>query len=333
MSYILAIESSCDDTAAAVISGRKIHSNIVSSQSTHNNFGGVVPELASREHQKNIVSVVSQALDKAKINKNDLSAVAFSNGPGLVGSLLVGSSFAKSLSLVLNIPLLAVDHLQAHVLAHYIEDANNIAPKFPFLCLLVSGGHTQILLVKDYFTMEIVGKTLDDAAGEAFDKIGKLLGLGYPAGPLLDKLAKEGDCNRFTFTHPKVEDYNYSFSGLKTAVLYFLRKELAKDEFFIENNLKDLCASIQKTIIDILMKPLVKASKDYGVKEVAIAGGVSANSLLRKEILAGDWNSYIPKFEYTTDNAAMVAMVASFLFEKNIFSSLDTKPYARQSAS
>ena len=332
-SIILGIESSCDDTSAAIIRGNKILSNIAANQAIHNEYGGVVPELASRAHQQNIIPVVEKSVSKANIQQKDISAVGFTRGPGLLGSLLVGTSFAKSLAMSLNVPLIEVNHLQAHILAHFIDDANIAPPPFPFLCLTVSGGHTMIVLVKDYFDMEIIGKTIDDAAGEAFDKIGKIMDLDYPAGPIIDKLAKLGDENAFTFGKPKLENYDYSFSGIKTSVLYFLQKQLKENPNFIKENVENLCASVQKTIVDVLMQKLEKAAKDYNVKEVAIAGGVSANSGLRnamqKNVEKLGWNVYIPKFEYTTDNAAMIAMVAKLKFERGEFTDLRTSATAR----
>lgn len=330
---ILGIESSCDDTSAAVIQGNKILSNIAANQEIHNEYGGVVPELASRAHQQNIIPVVETSVSKANIQQKDISAIGFTRGPGLLGSLLVGTSFAKSLAMSLKVPLIEVNHLQAHILAHFIEDANPVPPKFPFLCLTVSGGHTMIVLVKDYFDMEIIGKTTDDAAGEAFDKIGKILGLDYPAGPIVDRLAKEGNPDAFKFNKPRLELYNYSFSGIKTSVLYFIQKETKKNPDFIKENLNDLCASVQKCIVEILMEKLEKAAADYGIKEVAIAGGVSANSALRQAMKENaeklDWNIYIPKFEYTTDNAAMIAMVAKLKFERGEFADLSVAATAR----
>ena len=330
---ILGIESSCDDTSAAIINGNKILSNIAANQTVHQEYGGVVPELASRAHQQNIIPVVEKSFTKANIQQKDISAIGFTRGPGLLGSLLVGTSFAKSLAMSLDVPLIEVNHLQAHILCHFIEDANPMPPKFPFLCLTVSGGHTMIVLVKDYFDMEIIGKTIDDAAGEAFDKIGKIMGLDYPAGPIIDKLAKLGNPDAFTFGKPKLENYDYSFSGIKTSVLYFLQKQLKENPNFIQENIENLCASVQKTIIDVLMKKLEKAAKDYDVKEVAIAGGVSANSGLReamqKNVEKLGWNVYIPKFEYTTDNAAMIAMVAKLKFERGEFTDLRTSATAR----
>ncbi|PPZ92522.1 tRNA (adenosine(37)-N6)-threonylcarbamoyltransferase complex transferase subunit TsaD [Cloacibacterium normanense] len=330
---ILGIESSCDDTSAAIINGNKILSNIAANQTVHQEYGGVVPELASRAHQQNIIPVVEKSFTKANIQQKDISAIGFTRGPGLLGSLLVGTSFAKSLAMSLDVPLIEVNHLQAHILCHFIEDANPMPPKFPFLCLTVSGGHTMIVLVKDYFDMEIIGKTIDDAAGEAFDKIGKIMGLDYPAGPIIDKLAKLGNPDAFTFGKPKLENYDYSFSGIKTSVLYFLQKQLKENPNFIQENVENLCASVQKTIIDVLMKKLEKAAKDYDVKEVAIAGGVSANSGLREAMQNNveklGWNVYIPKFEYTTDNAAMIAMVAKLKFECGEFTDLRTSATAR----
>ena len=330
---ILGIESSCDDTSAAIINGNKILSNIAANQTVHQEYGGVVPELASRAHQQNIIPVVEKSFTKANIQQKDISAIGFTRGPGLLGSLLVGTSFAKSLAMSLDVPLIEVNHLQAHILCHFIEDANPMPPKFPFLCLTVSGGHTMIVLVKDYFDMEIIGKTIDDAAGEAFDKIGKIMGLDYPAGPIIDKLAKLGNPDAFTFGKPKLENYDYSFSGIKTSVLYFLQKQLKENPNFIQENVENLCASVQKTIIDVLMKKLEKAANDYDVKEVAIAGGVSANSGLREAMQNNveklGWNVYIPKFEYTTDNAAMIAMVAKLKFERGEFTDLRTSATAR----
>lgn len=332
-SIILGIESSCDDTSAAVIQGRNIRSNVAATQTIHNEYGGVVPELASRAHQQNIIPVVQQAIQKANIHKKDIKAIGFTRGPGLLGSLLVGTSFAKSLAMSLNVPLIEVNHLQAHILAHFIDDANPQPPKFPFICLTVSGGHTMIVLVKDYFDMEIIGKSIDDAAGEAFDKIGKILGLDYPAGPIIDKLAKLGNPNAFQFSKPKVDGYDYSFSGVKTSVLYFIQKEIKKHPNFIEENLNDLCASVQHTIIEILINKLELAAKDFSINEIAIAGGVSANSELRNTMNINaetkGWNIYIPKFEYTTDNAAMIAMVAQLKYERNQFTDLNTSATAK----
>lgn len=330
---ILGIESSCDDTSAAIIRGNKILSNVATTQEIHKEYGGVVPELASRAHQQNIIPVVQKSLNVANIQQNNISAIGFTRGPGLLGSLLVGTSFAKSLAMSLDVPLIEVNHLQAHILAHFIEDANPTPPKFPFLCLTVSGGHTMIVLVKDFFEMEIIGKSIDDAAGEAFDKIGKILGLDYPAGAIIDKLAKNGNPNAFQFGKPKIENYDYSFSGVKTSVLYFIQKELQKNPDFIQENLDDLCASVQKTIIDILMKKLEKAAEELNIKETAISGGVSANSELRKAMQTKaeklGWNIFIPKFEYTTDNAAMIAMVAQLKYERGEFTDLRTTATAK----
>jgi N6-L-threonylcarbamoyladenine synthase len=332
-SIILGIESSCDDTSAAIIQGNKILSNIAANQEIHNEYGGVVPELASRAHQQNIIPVVDQSVTKANIQQKDISAIGFTRGPGLLGSLLVGTSFAKSLAMSLNVPLIEVNHLQAHILAHFIDDANPKPPKFPFLCLTVSGGHTMIVVVKDYFDMEIIGKTIDDAAGEAFDKIGKIFDLDYPAGPIVDRLAKTGNPNAFKFNKPRIDNYNYSFSGIKTSVLYFIQKEVQKNPNFIQENLADLCASVQKTIVEILMDKVEKAAKELGINEVAIAGGVSANSGLREAMQKNteklNWEIYIPKFEYTTDNAAMIAMVAKLKFDRGEFADLSISATAR----
>ena len=311
--FILAIESSCDDTAAAVLHNDKVLSNVVANQLIHNQYGGVVPELASRAHQQNIVPVIDAALKKANINKEQLSAIAFTQGPGLMGSLLVGSSFAKSLSLALNIPLIAVNHMQAHILAHFIDEEGFDKPSFPFLALTISGGHTQIVKVKDFFDMEIIGETTDDAVGEAFDKSAKILGLPYPGGPLVDKYAKLGNPKAFVFTKPKVPGLDFSFSGLKTAILYFIQKKKLENSNFIEENLNDICASIQHTIVEILMDKLKLAVKETGIKQIAIGGGVSANSGIRNTLAGAEnkygWKTYIPKFEYTTDNAAMIGIV------------------------
>lgn len=331
---ILGIESSCDDTAAAVIKDGKILANIIANQEVHKAYGGVVPELASRAHQQNIVPVVDAALKKAGIDKKDISAVAYTNGPGLLGSLLVGSSFAKAFAMGLNIPTIEVNHMHGHILAHFIEesDGSSNKPSFPFICLTVSGGHTQIVRVSDYFKMEIIGETIDDAAGEAFDKVAKMLSLPYPGGPLLDKYAQLGNPTRFEFPHPKVKDLNYSFSGLKTSVLYFLKRELEKNENFITENLNDICASVQKTIVDILMINLKKAAKQTGIKEIAIAGGVSANSELRKRLLELEQENYkvfIPKFEYCTDNAGMIAITGYHHYLQQNFGTQQSVPNAR----
>jgi N6-L-threonylcarbamoyladenine synthase len=311
--YILAIESSCDDTAAAILQNDKVLSNIVANQLIHNQYGGVVPELASRAHQQNIVPVIDAALRKANIQKEQLTAIAFTQGPGLMGSLLVGSSFAKSLSLALNIPLIAVNHMQAHILAHFIDEEGYQKPEFPFLALTISGGHTQIVKVNAYFDMEIIGETTDDAVGEAFDKSAKILGLTYPGGPLVDKNAQLGNPKTFTFTKPKVPGLDFSFSGLKTAILYFIQKNLAQNPAFIEENINDICASVQYTIIEILMDKIKLAVAQTGINRIAIGGGVSANSGIRTAMKEAQtqfgWQTYIPKFEYTTDNAAMIGIV------------------------
>jgi N6-L-threonylcarbamoyladenine synthase len=335
MVTILGIESSCDDTAAAIIQDGMLLSNVISSQKVHESYGGVVPELASRAHQQNIVPTVSEALRQAGIDKKEIDAIAFTRGPGLLGSLLVGTSFAKGFSTALDIPLVDVNHLQAHVLAHFIGEkgSENKQPVFPFLCLLVSGGNSQIVLVKSHKEMEIIGQTIDDAAGEAFDKCAKVMGLPYPGGPVVDKLAKVGDATRFKLNKPHIQGYDYSFSGLKTSFLYLLRDELKKDADFIENNKADLCASLQQTIVDILMDKLQKAAKDLSIKEVAVAGGVSANSGLREAFEQAKerfgWNIYIPKFGYTTDNAAMVAISGYYKYLEKDFCPIDAAPYAR----
>ncbi|WP_395065691.1 tRNA (adenosine(37)-N6)-threonylcarbamoyltransferase complex transferase subunit TsaD [Flavobacterium sp.] len=311
--FILAIESSCDDTAAAVLKNNKVLSNIVAGQKIHEEYGGVVPELASRAHQQNIVPVIDMALKKANISKNQLSAIAFTQGPGLMGSLLVGSSFAKSLSMALNIPLIAVNHMHAHILAHFIEEEGYNMPQFPFLALTISGGHTQIVVVKSFFDMEIIGETTDDAVGEAFDKSAKIMGLPYPGGPLIDKFAKEGNPKKYQFTKPKVPALNFSFSGLKTQILYFIQKNVIENSNFIEENKADICASIQYTIIEILMDKLKMAVAQTGINQIAIGGGVSANSGIRQTLKEAEtkygWKTFIPKFEYTTDNAAMIGIV------------------------
>ena len=337
MITILGIESSCDDTSAAVIRDGVILSNVIAGQAVHERYGGVVPELASRAHQQNIIPVVHDALKQAEVSKEDISAVAFTRGPGLLGSLLVGTSFAKGFSSALNIPMIEVNHLQAHVLAHFIKEDKNDTnqPAFPFLCLLVSGGNSQIILVKSYDNMEIIGKTIDDAAGEAFDKCAKVMGLGYPGGPVVDRLAKMGDSEKFTFSKPRIDGYDYSFSGLKTSFLYFLRDELKLNSDFIEEYKNDLCASLQKTIVDILMNKLYLASEDFGIKEVAVAGGVSANSGLRNAFEEYSqkygWKIHIPKFAYTTDNAAMVAISGYYKYLARDFANHDVTPYARVS--
>jgi N6-L-threonylcarbamoyladenine synthase len=339
---ILGIESSCDDTSAAVFRDGKILANITAGQDIHRQYGGVVPELASRNHQQNIVPVIDAALKQAGISCSDLSAVAFTRGPGLIGSLLVGASFAKSLSLALNIPLIEVNHMQGHILAHFIEnqdarlksqDGSNRAPKFPFLCLTVSGGHTQIVRVRDFLDFELIGETMDDAVGEAFDKAAKIIGLPYPGGPLIDKHAQSGNSLAFKFPKTKMDGYNYSFSGIKTAFLNFINNSLQKDPDFVKNSIDDICASYQSHLISVLLEKLETAAGDLNIKEIAIAGGVSANSGLRKSIKElGDkkgWNVYIPPFEYCTDNAAMIAQVAYYKFQKKEFCDLSVSPAAR----
>jgi N6-L-threonylcarbamoyladenine synthase len=333
--YILGIESSCDDTSAAVLEDTFMLSNVIANQQVHKDFGGVVPELASRAHQQNIIPVVDKALKDANVRKEQLSAIAFTRGPGLLGSLLVGTSFAKAMSLGLEIPLVEVNHLQAHILSHFIQQKDRIkpVPAFPFLCLTVSGGHTQIVLVKDYFSTEIIGTTIDDAAGEAFDKAAKIMGLDYPGGPLVDKYAREGNPTAFKFSKAILPGLDYSFSGLKTSFLYFLRDRLKEDALFIEKNLADLCASIQSAIIETLMDKLLKASVQTGITEVAIAGGVSANSGLRKAILDLEekkgWKVYIPEFQFTTDNAAMISISGYFKFLSGELSTQSVTPYSR----
>ena len=331
---ILAIESSCDDTGAAVLQNNRVLSSKIANQKVHAEFGGVVPELASRAHQQNIVPVVDMAIKAAGIDKKDLDAIAFTKGPGLLGSLLVGTSFAKSMALSLGIPLIAVNHMQGHVLAHFIDEEGHQEPPFPFLCLTISGGHTQILKVNEYIDFEILGETIDDAVGEAFDKSAKILGLPYPGGPLIDKYAQSGDPNRFKFSKPKTKnELDFSFSGLKTGILYFLQREQKKDENFIDENLNDICASIQGTIVDILMDKLEKASKKTGIKHIAIAGGVSANSRIRKALHENEeklgWTTYIPKFEYTTDNAAMIGIVGYLKYINNNYTDESTLATAR----
>ena len=329
---ILGIESSCDDTSAAVLKDGKILANIVANQSIHELYGGVVPELASRAHQQNIIPVVDHAIKRAGIKKEDIDAIAFTRGPGLMGSLLVGTSFSKAFALGLNIPLIEVNHMQGHILAHFIE-GENPKPSFPFLCLTVSGGHTQIVLVKDFFDMHILGETIDDAAGEAFDKAAKIMGLPYPGGPLIDKYAKDGNPNAFKFSKPQIPEFNFSFSGLKTGFMNFINNEKAKNEHFVTENLADICASIQATIIDILLSKLKAASKHTGINQIAIAGGVSANSELRNKLnklqKELDWQMFIPKFEYCTDNAAMIAVTGYYKFLKNDFSNQAAIPTAR----
>ena len=327
---ILALESSCDETSASIIQDGEVRSNTILSQSVHEIYGGVVPELASRAHQQHIISVVNQALKEGGISIDELNAIAFSQGPGLLGSLLVGISFAKGLSIAKNIPLISVNHMQAHILAHFIEDPK---PGFPFLCLTISGGHTQLVLVSDYLDMKVLGETRDDAVGEAFDKIGKMLGFPYPSGYLIDEHAKEGDPLKFKFPSTSVPGYDYSFSGIKTAVLYFLRDMLQKDEHFIEKNLNDLCASIQHTLIEMLMEKLILCAKENNIKEIAIAGGVAANSEIRNHLIGlsehYDWKTYIPKLEYCTDNAAMIGIAGYFKLLEGQLCDLTVVPDAR----
>jgi N6-L-threonylcarbamoyladenine synthase len=332
---ILGIESSCDDTSAAVVADGKILASIIAGQKVHEAYGGVVPELASRAHQQNIVPVTDHALKTAGISKREISAIAYTRGPGLMGSLLVGASFAKSMALALDVPLIEVNHMQAHVLAHFIREkdgAGNI-PSFPFICLTVSGGHTQLLMVRDFFDMEVIGETTDDAAGEAFDKVAKIIGLPYPGGPVVDELAAQGNPDKYPFPHPRVPEFNFSFSGLKTSFLYFIRDSIKKDPDFIENNKADICASIQKTIVDILADKLLAVARAKGIKEIAVAGGVSANSGLREK-LSGmarkeGWKLYIPPAKYCTDNAAMIAVTGYFKYLRKDFSTQEAAPSAR----
>lgn len=329
--YILAIESSCDETSAAVMQGDRVLSNIIATQSVHEKYGGVVPELASRAHQANIVPVVHQAIKEAGIEMKDLCAIAYTQGPGLMGSLHVGASFAKSMAMSLNIPLIPVHHMQAHILAHFIKDsAEQVVPGFPFMCLTVSGGHTQIVKVHSPQKMELIGETIDDAAGEAFDKAAKVLGLPYPGGPMIDKLAKEGDAMKYKFTTPRIAGFNYSFSGLKTNLLYFLRDHQKQDADFIEKEMKNICASYQRTVVTYLLSQLEKAAKEHQVKDICLAGGVSANSELRqrfKEMCERNgWRAFIPPFAYCTDNAAMIGITAHFKYEAKDFGQLTDVP-------
>lgn len=330
MGVILGIESSCDETSASVCINGKVINNEIANQTIHEQYGGVVPELASREHQRNIVPVIDHVLTHAGINVKDLDGIAYTRGPGLLGALLIGSSFAKSIAAALDIPLIPVHHMKAHVLAHFIEDPK---PDFPFICLTVSGGHTQILRVNSPTEMQILGQTQDDAVGEAFDKAAKLLGLPYPGGPMIDKLAKEGDPNKFTFSESEMPGLDYSFSGIKTSILYFLRKEVQRNEQFISENLDDLAASIQRTLISMLMKKLTLAAQQEGINQIAIAGGVSANSGLRntlqQEAKNRDWEIFIPDFQYCTDNAGMIAISGHFLFEHGQFGDLKDSPLPR----
>jgi tRNA N6-adenosine threonylcarbamoyltransferase len=327
---ILAIESSCDETSAAVYKDETVLSNIVATQDVHKEYGGVVPELASRAHQQNIIPVVSRALTEAEIMKEELSAIAFTRGPGLLGALIVGTSFAKAMALGLQIPLIEVNHMQAHILAHFIDEPK---PKFPFLCLTVSGGHTQIVLVKDFLKMEVIGETKDDAAGEAFDKTAKLLGLDYPGGPYIDYYAKKGDGEKFQFAKSRVPDYDFSFSGLKTSVLYFLKKELKNDADFIKKNIADIAAGVQKAIVEMLTEKLEKAAVDYKIDQIAIAGGVSVNSGLRMAITQraeeNNWQTYFPALAYCTDNAAMIAVAGYYKYLAKDFAGLELAPLAR----
>ncbi|MFB5945273.1 tRNA (adenosine(37)-N6)-threonylcarbamoyltransferase complex transferase subunit TsaD [Albibacterium profundi] len=332
MATILGIESTCDETSASICIDGKIYSNIIANQAVHGKYGGVVPELASRAHQQNIIPTVDQCIIDAKIHKNDIDAVAFSRGPGLLGSLLVGTSFAKAFALSKNIPLIEINHMQAHILAHFIEDPK---PEFPFLCLTVSGGHTQIVKVNNYFEMELIGQTLDDAAGEAFDKTAKILNLPYPGGPLIDRYAQQGDPLRFQFPEPNVPEFNFSFSGLKTSILYFIQRNTAKNPSFVEDNLVDICASIQDRIVSILLNKLETAAKSLGIKNIAIAGGVSANSGLRSTLkergAENQWNIFIPKFEYCTDNAAMISIAGYYKYLEKDFTTQDVAPLTRWS--
>ena len=334
---ILAIESSCDDTSAAVIVDGILRSNVIASQKVHEEFGGVVPELASRAHQQNILPVVSEALRRAEVTMDQVDAIAFTRGPGLLGSLLVGTSFTKGLAVATGKSIIEVNHLQGHILSHFVkvEGRDNRCPQFPFLCLLVSGGHTQIVRVDDPLHFEILGHTIDDAVGEAFDKCAKLMGLGYPGGPVVDRLAKEGDEKRFRFAKPNIPGLDYSFSGIKTSILYFLREQVASDPDFVEKNKADLCASFQKDLIDILLKKLILAAKQTGIRQVAIAGGVSANSGLRSRIVSEGrkrgWNTYLPAFKFTTDNAAMIAIAGYFHYLAGERCTLDVAPVSRVS--
>ena len=331
--YILGIESSCDDTSASVLCDGKVLSNLIANQEIHKSFGGVVPELASRAHQQNIIPVVNQAINNANIDKNQLNAIAYTRGPGLLGSLLVGSSFAKSLSMGLNVPLIEVNHMQAHLLAHFIEDCGNEKPTFPFIGVTISGGHTQIVLVENYFDMEIIGETLDDAIGETFDKCGKMLGLPYPAGPHIDKHSKNGDSKKYKFTKPKVGGLNYSFSGLKTGFMRFIQKEKNNNDDFISNELENLCASLQSTIVEILFEKIILATKQTEINKVVFGGGVSCNSGIiekfKQNEIIENYKSYFPKFEYTTDNAAMIAMVGYLKYNNKDFSTLEKSAQAR----
>lgn len=335
MAVILGIESSCDDTSAAVLRDEYMLCNVMASQEVHRKYGGVIPELASRAHQQNILPVVHQAIADAGISKSDIDAIAYTRGPGLLGSLLVGTSFAKGLAVALDKPLVEVNHLQGHILSHFIQQPGREkpVPQFPFLALLVSGGHSQIVRVDDYLSFEVLGHTIDDAVGEAFDKCAKIMDLGYPGGPVIDRLAKEGDPKRFQFAKPHIPDLNYSFSGIKTSLLYFLRDQIKDDPEFIKNNMADICASFQKALIDILMDKFIKAVKMTGIKQIAIGGGVSANSGLRNRIIAeGEkrgWTTFVPELKFTTDNAAMIAVTGLFKYRAGLFSPLDAAPISR----
>jgi N6-L-threonylcarbamoyladenine synthase len=330
---ILGIESSCDDTSAAILKNNAILSNLIAGQKVHESYGGVVPELASRAHLQNIVPVVDDAIKKAGITLDDIDAIAFTKGPGLLGSLVVGTSFAKSMALALNIPLIDVNHMYGHVLAHFIDDEDKAKPTFPFLCLTVSGGHTQIILVRSHLNMEVIGSTIDDAAGEAFDKTAKLLGFPYPGGPLIDKHAKNGNPDAFQFAKPNMDGYNFSFSGLKTSILYFLQKQTKLNPNFIEENRDDLCASVQRSITNVLFKKVIQAAKELGISEIAIAGGVSANSEIRSRLSEEgkkrNWNVYIPKFEYCTDNAAMIAITGLYMHQAGMHTNQSVSAQAR----
>jgi len=330
---LLGIESSCDDTSAAIIKDTIILSNVVAGQEIHTKYGGVVPELASRAHQQNIIPVVQQAIAQAGISKEDIAGVAFTRGPGLLGSLVVGTSFAKAFALAQDIPMLDVNHMYGHVLAHFIGGEEKKKPTFPFICLTISGGHTQLVLVKDYLSMEVIGTTIDDAAGEAFDKTAKLLGFPYPGGPLIDKYAKDGDASKFVFAKPNMPNYDYSFSGLKTSILYFLQKQMRENPAFVSEELSHICASVQQSIVDILFTKLVKASKELGISQIAVAGGVSANSGVRKRLLKEgqkrNWDVFIPEFQYCTDNAAMIAITGHYMYQEGLFTDQSISATAR----
>jgi N6-L-threonylcarbamoyladenine synthase len=330
---LLGIESSCDDTSAAIIKDTIILSNVVAGQEIHTKYGGVVPELASRAHQQNIIPVVQQAIAQAGIQKEEIAGVAFTRGPGLLGSLVVGTSFAKAFALAQDIPMLDVNHMHGHVLAHFIGGEDKKKPTFPFICLTISGGHTQLVLVKDHLSMEVIGTTMDDAAGEAFDKTAKLLGFPYPGGPLIDKYAQDGDASKFVFAKPNMPNYDYSFSGLKTSILYFLQKQMKVNTTFVEQEMHHICASVQQSIIDILFVKLVKASKDFGINQIAIAGGVSANSGVRRRLqeegLKHRWDVFIPEFQYCTDNAAMIAITGYYMYQKGLFADQSISATAR----